>query len=133
MAKLTGFDPAVVAKFFASLNEFRAEIKESRDESRQEAKDVRQALAKLDTTIATLTEKLKSIADWQASKSQECLRHQAQTSAAHDEIQALRQDLERSKGKSDGLSLAWKIIAGAALLISTATGVAVAISKLQHG
>jgi chromosome segregation ATPase len=126
-SKSTGFDPIVVAKFFATLAEFREEIKEAR----HELKEIREELSRFSAVFAAHGEKLSNVTTWQDEKNRECLRHQATTASVSDEIHRLREDLAQRKGTGDGLSLAWKIVAGAALLVSTVTGVLVAASKLK--
>ena len=125
-ASSTGFDPLVVTKFFATLSEFREEFREVR----QELKAIHEELSRLSAVFAAHGERLSNVSTWQEEKNKECLRHQSLTANMTEELHRLRYEVERSKGKGDGLSLAWKIVAGAALLVSTVTGVLVALSKL---
>ena len=123
-----GFDPVVVAKFFSTLSEIRGEIKDFR----QDLQHVRDEINNLSKTIAAQTEKLSGLTKWQDQKAVECLRHQTLTTNIAEGLNHVRNEFERAKGTGEGISLAWKIVAGVALLVSTAMGVMVGMSKLHE-
>jgi hypothetical protein len=145
--KNPGFDPTVVAQFFRTLEEFRSgqadfqrnmlgTVNSLRDEFRElrkEIQEIRKELAEGNRIFGVQEQQIKTMQEWTEKKAAECLRHQTLTTNITEEIHSLRMDMEHMKAVGSGLSLAWKIIAGVALLVSTVTGVLVAISRLQQG
>ena len=117
-ASNTGFDPSIVARFFATLTELSADIKELR----VEMQDIRKELARGHGIFAVHTEKLDSFSRWQVHKELECERHQKETQFVANELATLR-------ATGAGMSLAWKIIVGAATLLSVTAGL---LTMLKH-
>lgn len=110
----SGFDPTIVAKFFAALAELRDEIREVR----KELHEVRKELATGNAAMATHTEKFKSMESWQTAKSAECLRHQELTTKVTEAIHRLREDMELLRGQKEGIGIFWKFLIGLATLSS---------------
>ena len=140
----TGFDPVVVAKFFATMDEFRQEIRELR----AEVKSINDRLADGAKNFALLDMRMRQQSDWQDRKADECRAHQEQTrelSAQARElavtaanvrdlqitVAALRDEIRDFKSQAAGITRLWKFLIAIATGMSTIIGVVTALKVLS--